>query len=266
LQRTIHGQSPTESNLRREALMTARCDLDSLYGETLRHLVTLEDPHDDGITLSRDTLAVPPTHLETSRLVIAKTHHDYNSWYRADAVHIHLSHWTARLLGLHLVACILHRPGRSELFLSHPLSAIRRIVVSEGPVDAADPPFGLTSVPSLFRYNFEPVARHPWSREPVPICDLPLLALTNEADLIISEQDWATRNTLLIASTTAGNVRLAELLLNAGSRLNPEVEFELEGDAGFRGVAPMSAEVLLVLPGSIAWLHDDLLDVVPDRA
>src|SRR4029079_10330685 len=100
----------------------------------------------------------------------------------------------------------------------------------------------------------------------VSVYDLPLLALTNRAGLIVADQDWATRDTVLVASTTAGNVRLVELLLNAGSSLSSEVEFALEGDAGCRGVAPMSAEVLLVLPGSVAWVHEGLLDVVPERA
>jgi hypothetical protein len=53
--------------------------------------------------------------------------------------------------------------------------------------------------------------------------------------------------------TDAGSVRLAELLLNAGQPSNPEAEYVLEGDGGYRGVGYLSAEASIWLPGSAAW-------------
>ena len=57
-----------------------------------------------------------------------------------------------------------------------------------------------------------------------------------------------------------GTVLLAELLLNAGCRRNQTGEYDLEGEAGCRGVAPTSAELKLILAGSTAWIFegDDL--------
>jgi hypothetical protein len=53
--------------------------------------------------------------------------------------------------------------------------------------------------------------------------------------------------------TDTGSVRLAELLLNAGQPSNPENEYALEGDGGYRGVGYLSAEARFWLPGSAAW-------------
>ena len=49
-----------------------------------------------------------------------------------------------------------------------------------------------------------------------------------------------------------GAFRLAELLLNAGCSWNSVRECTLEGDAGYPGVAPMSAELL---PASDGWIY-----------
>ena len=48
-------------------------------------------------------------------------------------------------------------------------------------------------------------------------------------------------------------LRLAKLFLDISNPNLKRVEFELEGDAGFKGVAPGSAEIRFNLPGSIDW-------------
>jgi hypothetical protein len=47
--------------------------------------------------------------------------------------------------------------------------------------------------------------------------------------------------------------RFAELLLNAGLPHSETDEIALEGERGFRGVAPGSAEIRIWLPGSIGY-------------
>jgi hypothetical protein len=61
------------------------------------------------------------------------------------------------------------------------------------------------------------------------------------------------RDTVFGFGSLAGTVRLAELMLDASRPDSAENEIDLEGDAGFRGVAPASAELKLILPGSVAW-------------
>jgi hypothetical protein len=55
--------------------------------------------------------------------------------------------------------------------------------------------------------------------------------------------------------------RFAELLLNAGCSWNEVRDYALEGDAGYRGVGPMSTELRIFLPGSDGWIYPD--DDVP---
>jgi hypothetical protein len=62
-------------------------------------------------------------------------------------------------------------------------------------------------------------------------------------------------------AASQGMFRLAELLLNAGCSWNEVREYALEGDAGYRGVGPMSAELRIFLPGSHGWIYRD--DDVP---
>lgn len=96
------------------------------------------------------------------------------------------------------------------------------------------------------------MAKHPWAGE-TNLADLPLLALTNIDDCSVTDEDWRERDTLRQESSDIGTARLAELLLNAGCSWNSRSEYDLEGDAGFRGVAPLSAEIRLFLPGSDGW-------------
>jgi hypothetical protein len=56
-----------------------------------------------------------------------------------------------------------------------------------------------------------------------------------------------------------GKIRLAELLLNAGLPENEQVEYDLESELGYRGVAAWSHELKIVLPGSVAYQASGLL-------
>lgn len=71
-----------------------------------------------------------------------------------------------------------------------------------------------------------------------------------------TNEDWAKRNTVWV-EMSPGMFRFAELLLNADCAWNMVREHELEGDAGYRGVGPMSAELRIVLPGSDGWIYPD---------
>ena len=120
-------------------------------------------------------------------------------------------------------------------------------------------------VPFAFRYSPAKVERFPWIRSSYSAGDLPLLALSNADDLVATAEHWNSRDTVFVESAVHGTVLLAELLLNAGCRWNPTAEYDLESEAGCRGVAPMSAELKLILPGSTAWIFegDDLPAVAP---
>jgi hypothetical protein len=223
-------------------------DLGHLFG-ALAAEVPDGPPGGGDFVFRRSTLPAPPPVLVTHRLAIFKGQADYNGWYRVERLLIYLEPRVSRELALYLLACVFHDPERSDLVLSDPHSEIRRIVYRSHAGKPEDPPIGLALAPSTFRYSPSATFKHPWLAE-ADVQSLPLLALSNEEETL----DSARRDTIFVESSVVGTVRLAELLLNAGCSWNPIREYDLECDAGFRGVAPMSAEVKLVLPGSSYWV------------
>jgi hypothetical protein len=93
--------------------------------------------------------------------------------------------------------------------------------------------------------------------------DLPVLALSNADDCVgPTDEQWNGRDTVWIWASNPGTIRLAEVLLNAGCSWNEVREYELEGDAGCRGVAPLSAELRIFLPGSDGWIYAEDVPVI----
>ena len=204
-----------------------------------------------------DNLPQPPAELTSERVHFRKIARDYNGWHRVDHLALYVDEPACRKLGLFLLACAFHDPEQSVLELSSSWSEVRRIVYrARWPHD--DPPVGLVQRPSTFRYFPAVTKKHPWLWEN-DTSSLPLLALSNKTECVLTDDEWRARDTVFIESTIVGTVRLAELLLNASCTWNNVREYELEGDAGFRGVAPMSAELRLLLPGSDHWrAHPEL--------
>jgi hypothetical protein len=234
------------------ALAPFQCDLNAIFGGLA---VTVPDgpPGYGEFVFHQQVLPVPPVSLSTDRIIIRKAEHSYNSCHRTDGLWIFLNPRTCRELGLFLLACGFHGPAETTtLILSHPESDIRRIVVRAGRLTLAELPSGLSMKPFALLYFVAETEKHPWLRD---CCahDLPLFALSNAENCIATEEEWRDRDTIWIEWFSRGEFRFAELLLNAGCSWNSVREYELEGDAGFRGVAPMSAEVRIFLPGSDAW-------------
>jgi len=241
--------------------MSIHCDLRRIYGALAASLPRGEDPDNDAsVSFHRGNLPVPPDELHSDQLVLCKGEHVYNGWYRADAVSIELGHRTARELGLFLLACMFHGPARDVwLRFDHPDSQVRHLVVPcnpfDGPLEARP-----TMMPCALRYHPSEPFKHPWTWQQLHPEELPLLALTTVDQTPASDEDWRRRDTLRQASSYEGTLRFGELLLNAGCPIYEQREYALEGDAGFRGVAPMSAEITLWLPGSFGWGGRDGLE------
>lgn len=234
-------------------LASPTCDLNRIFGD-LAALVPDGPPGYPDFVFCSGVLPAPPADLATDRIVIRKIKHEYDSWYRADGLLMCLSPLKCRELGVFLLACGFHGPAETiTLTISHPESDIRRIIVPAGGLHLADLPVGLSTKPFALRYFPAETASHPWSHD---CCThhLPRFALSNAEDLVgPTEKDWGARDTVWIHEMGPGEFRFAELLLNAGCSWNPVREYELEGEAGFRGVAPMSAELRILLPGSDGW-------------
>jgi hypothetical protein len=232
------------------------CDLDRIFGD-LAALVPDGPPGFPDFVFHAGVLPVPPADLSSDRIIFRKFAHDYNGWYRADTLWMYLSPHKCRELAVFLLACAFHRPAKTiTLTISHPESAIHRIVIPVAKLTLENCPVGISWVPFALRYFPTETQKHPWIDRCCPH-DLPLLALTNAEDSVgPTEDDWRARDTVRISASDPGTIELAELLLNAGCSWNQVREYQLEGDAGFRGVAPMSAELRIFLPGSDGWVYD----------
>jgi hypothetical protein len=239
---------------------TSGCELNRIFGDFAARVPDGPPGYPDFV-FHAGVLPVPPTALFTDRIVIRKAKKEYNSWHRADALWMYLNPRKCRELGVFLLACAFHGPAETTtLTISHADSAIRRIVIPAGRLTLADLPVGLSIVPFALRYFPAETETHPWMHD---CCthSLPLLALSNANDCVgPTDEEWRGRDTIWIWAANEGTIRLAELLLNAGCSWNPVRDYALEGDAGYRGVAPMSAELRIFLPGSDGWIYqgDDI--------
>jgi hypothetical protein len=190
--------------------------------------------------------------MHTDRIVIEKTYHAYDSWYRRDRLFFYAHKATYCNLGL-LGAAVLLGPAPESvtLYLDHPASDIRRLVVrpKRPDPDAA----GYQTAPFLLNYYPEPVDRHPWAFPHIDPYTLPEFLLTNAEELVRSDAEWEKRNAVIGFGRDEAVARLVELLLNLSRKASTAVEVELEGEGGFRGVAPFSCEAGLVLPGGFGW-------------
>ena len=236
------------------------CDLHDLFGG-LAERVPDGPPGYPHVILHAGVLPAPPVSISTDRILFRKLYHEYNGWSRVDALWMYLSPSKCRELGLYLLAAGFHGPKDTiTLSFAHPESEIRRLRLRETNLRLEDPPVGFSEAPFALRYYPAETAKHPWI-EDCGSRDLPVFALSNAEDCVGARaEDWTERDTVWMGPYF-GTFRFAELLLNAGCSWNTVREYALEGDAGFRGVGPMSAELRIFLPGSDGWIFPE--DDVP---
>lgn len=161
------------------------------------------------------------------------------------------------LLGLWILSIVFHeQPVRSALVLGHEATDIKTIVCDykHGGDFWGAGVEGYVAAPVRYRYFRTPPRRHPWTGEGVAVRDLPDLILTNESEMVVTEEQFQQRNTLIGFGNDRGAIRFAALLLDVGAEQHEPTEVDLEGELGFRGVAPGSTEVQLVTPGTDRWI------------
>ncbi len=216
-------------------------DLDRRFADVLASL-----PKDALSTLvfSSSSFASCPERIETDRLVVTKFTHGYGSGYRNDAIKFHATRKTFQELGLLILAVVFHPGGhRTHVLLNHPGSVIKNLVISYSGITAR--PSGHKTRPEKFSFSPETVERHPWKgwgTEYWPLSSFPTFTLTNMSEFVVSEADWATRDTVKGFGNDDASIRLAALLLNISS--SDQNEIILEGEGGNRGVGIHSAEAV----------------------
>jgi hypothetical protein len=167
-------------------------------------------------------------------------------------------------LGLLILSVVFHpEPESVVLELTHSGSQIEQLVVSSDRVipDADDFSVGYRATASSYSHRPARMAKHPCHDRLAPVdpCDLPWIAVSQgfNPNRAHHYEDRSIVRHVEGFGTDEGQFRMACLLLNGGLDDNEQVEFVLESEVGFRGVAPGSAELSIGLPGSGHYCEDD---------
>ncbi len=232
------------------------CDLERIYGAVRRQMnraIAKGKP----FSFSVANLPAPPEKLASPHIVCRKGFHHYHASNRVDMIQVFADQPGMQLLGLWLLSMLMHPlPSSSQLDLPHRASQIRRMkcdFMHGGSYWGVQHP-GYVSVPSRYRHEPDlPLKRFPFLEVEIP-GDLPAFRLTNDADMVVSEAEFQQRDTIFGFGNDVAVVRLASLLLDLGHPASKDAEVDLEGELGYRGVAPGSVEVQFVLPGTFRWV------------
>jgi hypothetical protein len=211
--------------------------------------------------VSRDTTAnrfdassVPPVpqRMTSGSVVIRRGHHDYNGCWRADSLQLYATRQTLRSLGVIVLASLFATPEHAtDIALTHPATDIATLRVRTPPLTTGGV---LARRPSWYDYWPQEWAKFPWSNDALDPDHLPAVYLTDDDELGgITGAQWQNRDTVVGFGSQEGVARFGQFLLDVGNPAHPGDEYRLEGEAGVRGVAPMSAELCLWLPGSSGW-------------
>lgn len=219
------------------------CGLHRIFAEMRTSLP--KDVRSKAFCFSSASFSSCPEHVETDQLVIAKATCEYGSGYRTDRIKFHAKRETFQELGL-LILAVVFRPGgcQTHIVLSHPRSVIKNLVVSYSGLTARSS--GHKTKPDHFAFLPEKIEKYPWKgwgTQFWPLSSFPSFTLTNMKEFVVSEADWASRDTVKGFGNDDASIRLADLLLNIGYSDQGEIVLEGEG-GGNRGVGINSAEAM----------------------
>ena len=243
--------------MNQEGSTDSDCDLAATFGALAASLPEDSEEEPGWLKLSAANLPVPQSDLVTSRLCMTWSYHLYND-HPVELVSIQVDKATCRHLGLLILSCVFHRePEQVIVHIRHPRSKITRLVLRYEWDD--EDGSGYVSQPLCFNYYPELPARHPWWGTALKPRDLPVLGLTNEEEMVFSPEHFAGRNVAVGFGDAQPSCLMADLFLNAGLEANSQLEFQLEGECGFRGVGLESAEIMIWLPGSLGHLDSEFV-------
>lgn len=235
-------------------------------------MLTLEDflgpfgvncdlPKDSELIFDYQTLPDPPQMLTSDSLVITKAKHQYGAYARVDELHFHATQRVYRQLGLLALATLFSEGcSRVALNLTHPKSAISQLAIDAMRPDKAKLETGFSMIPYAYSYSPDTVEKYHWLNDGLSPRELPFFGLTSADGFHTTDEEWDARDVVEGFGRPEAAARLAQLLLDLSRPDCPIKEVQLEGELGFRGVAPGSAEVRLWLPGSVGWFTEFALE------
>jgi hypothetical protein len=227
-------------------------DVQRLGGPTVERLAAIS-PDTDAFRFDASSAPSLPSSATSDSIVITRAHHDYNGCWRADALNLYAVRQTLQALGVIVLASLFAAPDTStDITLSHPATDIRTLRIRA----PRNERHNLALAPLWYDYWPRQQRKHPWDDGADP-WELPAAYLTDHEELGgITDAQWLARDTVVGFGTPHAVARFGQFLLDIGNPEHSGDEYHLEGEAGFRGVAPMSAELSVWLPGSFGWQPD----------
>lgn len=232
--------------------MTKRLDLEDFAAPFAAFLAASRE--EEPFVFRAGAVPQPPAHLESPRLVVNCGSHDYNGTFRVDHLSFFAKKETYEALGVASMCALLSaQPAVVEIALTHPCSDVKRLRLEFAHKRAAA--HGLHLAPIAFVYCPARPSRRPWVGEfgADPYRDYPGFDLAAAYGPPITRDQWESRNVVKVFGQSEGVGRLIKLLFDMSRPENPENEFVLEGEGGFRGVTALSAEATFWLPGGSGW-------------
>lgn len=211
----------------------------------------------DWVKIAASDIAKPEPVYSTDRLILKKSHR-ISGGFIADQIHFVSRKSELRHLGLLIAAALIHDTKRDPIInveLTNPVSDMRAIFIDVRYIKSLRTEAFTADVQiEKLNWSFRQPDKHPWNcYPPNDPNDLPYFDLTDRDDGGTFVKYFEARNYLIIGGGFEGLGRLISLLFNISDDRNTIDEFVLEGENGFRGVAPGSAEVAFGVEGSIYW-------------
>lgn len=213
--------------------------------------------HEHSVIFDSDNLAIQSYEFMLNSLCIMKSHHYYDDHFRADKLVWFSQKEYFKYFGLLILSVVFNNDAEeARIKITNPNSLVKNIIIRFGFEHNFSKVFDYKTIPYNYEYWPTEITRMPWIHRNIPHSDYPCFFLTNEDEMIADEADWVNRDTVIISGTDVSLVLLAELLMNISNKNNKITEIDLEGEMGFRGVGPGSAEVKILLPGSFGWQEE----------
>lgn len=212
---------------------------------------------EDSITFKSDNLTTQSYDFMLNSLALMKEYHYYDNYYRTVQLNWFSRKEDFKYFGLLILSVVFNNDTQEAVIkITNPKSTIKKLIIRFSYNHNFSYIFDYKTIPFSYEYWPTEIERIPWTNRKLNHDDYPCFFLTNEKEMIVDEEDWAGRDTVVITGTDVSLILLAELFLNISNKHNKIPEISLEGEMGFRGVGPGSAEVKIWLPGSTGWRED----------
>jgi len=185
----------------------------------------------------------------THSIVVKKTYHDYEYYYRAESLEFFVTRTDCQRLALALLAVVMRQGEGLVLHLRHSDSQIRSVQVPHPRSEINR--LGLQYVGT--KYVYSPTNAMAELTSQARTSDKPAFKLCASAPHVQPE-DWEKRDVVALDASDVGLLLLVQMLLNLGCGPADRTELALPGFGGGSEscVGPGSAEARFWLPGSIA--------------